>query len=430
MLDRIHTPLFCLLALLVLPASLQAQQVLAIKDVKIYTVSGAAVARGTVLVRNGKIAAVGPKVVIPFGAKVIRATGKVLIPGMVIAHTSSGTDNPNENVPITPYVSTVDSVDPSAVYFETQRRRGVTSIAVYPGNRSPVAGQGIVVKLRSNTVHGMLLKRTLALKISLASRGSRMQVMGLIRKAFKDAFKAREKLAEAAKTAAEAAKKKPTDAKLKKAAEEAAKKKPSFKVQPLLDAAAGKLPIIFYCERPGDVLRAIELVKELKLKDITLLLGGTAYRARGAVAKEKYKVVLQPGVVHRRLDVDTGRETITAIPRALRKAGLTFSLTPSAGRRGGGTADQLWYQAALAIKWGLSREDALKAITLWPARDLGLAKRIGSIEVGKDADMVLLSGEPFSVRTFVEKVWIDGKSVYRRDKDEWLERLYYRKKQP
>ncbi len=421
--------LSALLALLLLPTALAADNVVAIKDVKIYTVSGKPIAKGTVLIRSGKIAEIGRKVAVPFGATVVRGAGKVLIPGMVIAHTFSGTDNPNENVPVTPYVSTVDSVDPSSRFFETQLRRGITSVAVYPGNRSAVAGQGIVVKIRSKTVHGMLLRRTLALKVSFSGRGSRMMVMSQIRKAFKDAIEQRKKLKESAKKASEALKKKPTDAKLKKIAEDAAKKKPSFKVQPLLDATDGKLPVLFYCNRPGDVLRAIDLVGEFKLKHSTLLLGGTAFQARAAIARQKLKVVLDPGAVYREIDPDTGRETLHPVAKLLRKSGLTFALTAAAGRSGGGVAQQLWYEAAMAVKWGLSREDALKAITLWPAQQLGLGKRIGSIEKGKDADLVLLSGEPFSVRTVVEQSWIDGKSSYRRDKDQWLDRLYYRKKQ-
>ncbi len=424
------TRLILLLALALLPLTAAADGLVAITDVKIYTVSGKVIQKGTVLIRNGKIAEVGShKMRIPFGTKVIRGTGKVLIPGLIIAHTSSGTDNPNENVPITPYVSTVDSVDPSSMFFENQLRRGVTSVAVYPGNRSPVAGQGIVVKIRSKTVHGMLLRRTLGLKISLASRGSRMQVMAQIRKAFKGALETRKKLKEAAKKAADALKKKPTDAKLKAAAKAAAEKKPSFKIQPLLDATEGKLAITFYCDRPGDVLRAIELIGEFKFKNVTLLLGRTAFRARKAIAKAKLQVVMEPGTLYRETDPDTGHVTVSVVPKLMRKAGLTFSLTPRTGFRAGGVAGQLWYQAAEAVKWGLSQEDALKAITLWPAQQLGLAKRIGSIEKGKDADLVLLSGEPFKVRTFVERVWIDGKSTYRRDKDQWLNRLYFRKKQ-
>lgn len=418
---RTHSLLIAVLAaLLALPAA--AQETLAIKNAKIYTAAGQTIEDGTVLIQDGKIAKIGPAkdVEVPWGAKVINGKGKVLVPGLVVAHTYSGTDTPNENLPIAPFVSTVDSVDPSSLFFEGQRREGVTTVGVFPGNSQPIAGQGIIVKLRADTVVGMLVQRDVALKVSLSTGRPRMQVMAQIRKAFEQAIEAKEKHAEAKKKAAEAKKKTPN-------AKVAEPKPIDFKVQPLLDALAGKLPLVVHCARPGDVLRAIDLRTAHPKLQMTLVLSGTAFRAHAAIAKAKLPVICDPGLEHRERDLETDRETLHPIASVLRKAGLEPALSPQHRARTLVTG-HLWYQAATAVKWGLPTDEALKAITLWPARALGLDKRIGSIEVGKDADVVLLSGEPFRIKTFVERVVIDGEVRYRRDKDPWLERLYYRPK--
>jgi len=410
-----------LLSALVLAGTAAAQDVLAIKDATIHTVAGEPIAKGTVLVVDGKITAVGPtdQVAIPEGARVIVATGKHLVPGLVVAHTYSGIDSPNENLPVAPFVSTLDSLDPSSLFFESQRREGVTTLGIFPGNEQPIGGKGVAVKIRADTVAGMLVsKEPLALKLSFAARGTRMQTMATIKKAFEDALEARKKHAEATTAAEEAKKKNPT-------APAPVVPPIDFKVAPILDLLDGTLPCFVHADQPGDVSRLLELLATYPKLKATLVLGGSAFRAHADIAKAKLAVVLDPGLEHTELDPETLREALFPKASVLRKAGLDFALSPEHASQTLVTG-HLWYQAAIAVKWGLPPADALKAITLWPARTIGLDGRLGTVEVGKDADLALLSGEPFKVRTFVERVWIDGQSKYRRDQDPWLERLYYK----
>lgn len=418
-----------LLAACLAASGAHADDVLVIVNAKIYAGDGKVIDGGAVVIRDGKISElVAPKAEYepPYGATVVDAAGRALVPGLVVAHTWSGMDVPNDNAPVAPFVSTIDAIDPSSLFFASQLRNGVTTLGVYPGHGTAIGGKGAAIKLRSDTVNGMLLRRDIGLKVALGvvkrvrDRGGwrsiptpRMQTLATIRKAFDDARAAKEK----------------RDKALAAAKDEAAKAKVKaidFKVAPLVAAMAGELPVVFSCSRPGDVHNAIELAKTYGLKG-KLVLRETAFKASAAAKAAGMRVILDYGLEHREQDADSDRQRIYPIASLLRKAGHEVALSPRANDRSW-ISGHLWFQAANAIKWGLSAEDALASVTRWPAQSLGLGDRLGSIAVGKDADVVLLSGEPFRTRTFVEQVWIDGKSVYERRKDPWLERLYFKPK--
>ena len=154
------------------------------------TIAGDDLAKGVIVLKDGKNSAVGKEkdVEIPWDAKVIEATDKVVMPGMREAHTSRGVDRPNENVPIVPFVSTFDSIDPVNSYFEDAFRDGVTTMLVIPGNASMIGEQGVIVKPYGRTTEAMLVKRSGGLKISLkpGPRTSRMGHIYQLRKAFAD----------------------------------------------------------------------------------------------------------------------------------------------------------------------------------------------------------------------------------------------------
>ncbi len=146
----------------VMNASVRAAPVrkkLAIKAGSIITISGADIKNGTILIEDGIIKAVGKKVEIPWDAFVIEAKDRVVMPGFVLAHTSSGLDRANENVPEVPFLSTFDSIDPISFYFEDSLRDGVVAILVLPGNNTLLGGTGTVVKPHGLTVEAMLIKR-------------------------------------------------------------------------------------------------------------------------------------------------------------------------------------------------------------------------------------------------------------------------------
>jgi imidazolonepropionase-like amidohydrolase len=371
--------------------------VLAIKNAKIITVSGPEIEGGTVLVRAGRIEAAGKDVEIPWDARVIDAAGKVLMPGLVEAHTFRGMDRPNERMPSVPFVSAFDAVNPVDPYFEDALRQGITTLLVAPGNDTLIGGQACVMKPWGVTTERMLVAKNAFLKISLKPRSgmSRMAHIAALRRELDEA-------ADAEKDKKEGP---PSEA--------------SVKREPLTRLLKGALPALVYCPTASDVLKAVELSETYKFR-MTLVLGRDGWRAADEIAKRKLDVVLAPELAYWETDEEKHEEVrrIGAAPFA--KAGARFALQTDGSPYGGA---YLWYQAATAVKHGMSRADALRAITLAPAEILGLGARMGSIEKGKDANLVLLTGDPLDAQTWVDRVLIEGKTAYERSKDERLKRV-------
>src|SRR5262245_45813558 len=146
-------------AVFVLTGSVAAQERLAIKGGKIIPVAGPPIENGVIVIRDGKIEAVGKDVAIPSDAKAIDASGKIVVPGFIEAHSMRGTDQANETNPNVPFLSVVDSIDPSQDYFDECRRQGITAVAVVPGNNTMFGGQAAIVKTAGGYVDEMVVKR-------------------------------------------------------------------------------------------------------------------------------------------------------------------------------------------------------------------------------------------------------------------------------
>jgi imidazolonepropionase-like amidohydrolase len=194
----------------------------------------------------------------------------------------------------------------------------------------------------------------------------------------------------------------------------------------------GETLAFIYCELAMDVPQAIKLAKEYKLKAV-LVLAPDCHKAVNQVAAAKLPVVLDPTLVTWETDPRTGEERQVILPKIYREAGVpvmfqvggfaagtlfrTPNLPPTLG------TNSLWYQAATAIKYGAPPDEALKAITQLPAQTLGVEKLVGTIEPGKDADLVILTGDPLKLDTWVQTMIIGGKVVYERDQDRKLQKL-------
>jgi imidazolonepropionase-like amidohydrolase len=377
---------------------------LAIRAQKIITISGADIPNGVVLVRDGKIAAVGQNVAIPPGATVMEAN--VVMPGMVEAHTARGMDSPNENVPVVPFVSTADGLDPLHFTFEDALRDGITTIHVIQGNNTVIGGTGVLMKPFGKTIDDVMIKRPTAMKISLAPSGgrNRMAQMQELRRAFDDFDHYLEQLAE-------------------RRAEQKKKGEPEEELDPkqaaMVDLKEGKLPAFIYCPRAADVPKAMEVIESRKLK-ATLILGPDGYKAASLIAQKKIPVVLDSQLIVYETDEDTDKEIMHVVPAEFYKAGVKFTFQISTTTYG---LRYLWYQAATAVKHGVPRDVALRAITLTAAEIIGFADRVGSLEVGKDANLLLLTGDPLDVKTWVDTVLIEGKVAYERKNDARLQKL-------
>ncbi len=417
---------------------------LAIQGATIITVSGDTIENGTVLIRDGIIEAVGTSIDIPGEAHVIDGSGKVVMPGFIDAHSALGMSQANEQAAVVPFLSVVDSIDPVAIYFEECRRNGITSAAVVPGNSTLIGGKAAIVKTAGQYVNDMIVRRDWALKISLRpTSGSRMSQMALLRKeldAAKKALDAKDEVGKEDKDSKdeEAAKKdepekepvvksgdgNPDEASDKEeSTDESASDAKDIGLETLKLAVQGKMPVYIYCEVAMDVAAAVKLVDDYGLKPV-YVLGQECYQAAKLLAKQKQTVVLDPTLVYWKTNPRTREDEKIELPVIYRADGVPFifQVSDSDSRTTLGTS-YFWYQAATAVKYGMTEREALAALTLEPAKLLEIADRVGSIEVGKEADLVVLTGQPLDIATWVDVTIVSGQVVYERDKDEKLKRL-------
>ena len=341
-----------------------------------------------------------------------------------------------------PYISVLDGIDPNAGDFKAALRDGITAIHVIPGNSTRFGGQGAVLRPVGALPEDMVIRSPSALKISLAPPPgeTRMAQMASLRRSFLDLhyylaglLPPRPPALLAARPAAP-----PELTSLLGSAPDwksiAWEKIPEEKIEeqrrPLADLVRGTLPAFIYCPRASDVFKAFELIDAQNIR-ATLVLGPDGFRAAEALKARKLgPVVLDPELVRYEDDPLTGEERRFLAARVLFDAGVPFALTTRDDRGGRPgqvlsrePATHLWYQAVRLLQQGIPREEALRAITLNPARVLGLENRLGTLAPGKDASLAVFSGDPFDVRSWVELVVIEGRIVYRREDDRELGEL-------
>jgi len=409
---------------------IQAQNSLAIRGGKIIPVVGDSIENGTVLIRDGKIAAVGVDVEIPVDAKIIDASGKVVMPGFVEAHSSEGLSQANETNPNVPYISVMDGIDPMRPYFDSARRNGVTSVAVVPGNSTMIGGQAAVIKTGGDFVEYMVLKRDAGMKISLRPTGqnSRMGHLANLRKALDEAKRNSEKKKATAEPSQKEDDKSDEDkgkAEASKSSGSAAQAKDSTTselTKALIQVVQGKIPVFIYCDQAMDVGQAIRLIDQYNLKAI-LVLGKDCHKAAKQIAKSKLPVILDSQLVFWDKDPRTAEEEKIIVTESFRDQSVPFAFQVARSNSGTLGNNYLWYQAATAVKYGMPKEDALKALTVVPAEILGVDSFVGSLEKGKDGDVIILTGDPLKNGTWVDTTIVNGEVVYERGKDEKLEML-------
>lgn len=414
--------LICFVATFLVACSItSAQKPLAITNATIYTGTGEKIENGTIVLQDGKIRAVGKDVKVPVAARVLDGTGHVVMPGLVEAHTSSGLSQSNETNNNVPYVTVIDGIDPMNSYFQQARRNGITTVRISPGNSTMIGGQAAVIKTGGGFIDSMVIDGVAGIKISMRPvSGSRMAHLAAMRKAFSDA---KEKLEEEEKKdkkdgEAKSDDKKSDDDKNKIASPEA-KSELDKAMNALL---TGKNSAIIYCDKAMDVGQALRLIKEFDLK-ASLVLGRDCYKAAKEIAASKLPVILDSTLVFWEEDPRTKEEEKIVLPKIYREAGVEFVFQTSSPGSATLGSDYLWYQAATGVKYGMSESEAIASITSLPAKFLNVDKFVGTLEEGKDADLVLLSGDPLKLNTWVEKTIVDGEIVYDKTDDEQLKRL-------
>lgn len=365
---------------------------------------------GTVLIEDGKIKAVGRDLPIPKGAEVMDAAGKYVIPGLIDAHCHTGVHHDgvgevesdvNERTdPVTPHLRAVDAIHPEDMAFADLRRAGVTTINTGPGSANLVGGQTAIVKTFGRTVEEMLVRAPAAMKMALGENPKR--VYGEQKKTpstrLGNAGLLREWLAKA-------------QSYLEKK-EYAQSKGEPFEVDLRLSALAqvlrGELPVHWHAHRADDIMTALRIADEFGIQRIVLIHATEGYKIADILAQRGIPCVVGPILFSRTKFELRGMDPKN--PVILSRAGVKVAIQTDQMS----AVKYILFDAALAVREGMEEEEALKAITLYPAEILGIADRVGSIAPGKDADLVVLSAHPFDVaKSRVELVLILGEVVYR-----------------
>ncbi len=418
------------------PAMSDAQ--LAIRGGTVITMEeGREITNGVILIRDGRIEAVGENLDIPVDYKVVDATGQVVMPGFVDVHSSGGMGQANERNSNVPFLTVLDTIDPASTFFEECRRNGITTAAIVPGNSTMIGGQAAVLKTAGSFVGDMAQTRLVGIKLSMQPpQGSRMSHMATLRRELDKAKKAKagEKEEEAKSPEEKPAEDSAGSGSQEEAGEgggesggETTAAPTSEQTQQGLEVLGkligGELIAYIWCENAMDVGQALRLVDEYELKPV-MVLGKDCDRAANMLAQRKLPVVLDAELVFWREDPRTREEEKIVTPKIFGDAGMSYMFqadtNPSRSTLG---SNYLWYQAATAVKYGLSRDDAIAACTRLPATTLGIDGQVGSIAVGKDADIVILTGDPLATKTWVDKTIVRGEVVYEREKDDRLRRL-------
>ncbi len=402
------------LALLAFGATnLASQELLAIKAGKVITISEGELQDVLILVENGKIKAIGKDLETPWDAKVIDASDKVIMPTYVLAHTSGGMSQGNENMANVPFLTVQDAVDPASSFFAEALRNGIGTIHVIPGNNTLLGGCGMVVRPHGKTVEDMAVLTRSGLKMSLdPGKGSRMAKIQQMRRALTNV---RDAMAELERKKQEFAKEKAAGATEAEEFEE----KLDEKQQPIADLLTGKERAFFYIPSTAELAQAHKLLLEFKL-NVVLVLGHRCHKASALLAKSKLPIILDPRMEYEEKDPQTDKDIQYCPAATLHGAGAQFAIITASS----GMEHYPWWQMATAIRNGMPRDAALRAMTLVPAKILGLDDQFGSIEVGKVANLQILTGDPLQATTWVSEVLLEGKSVYQRSKDQQLQHLF------
>lgn len=396
-----------------LSLSLAAQETVFVKGGKVVTVSGPVIENGVVAIANGRITKVGTadQVEVPWDAQVIDATGKVVMPTWVLAHSQGSLRSANENMQNVPYVSVADAIDPASTFFEDCLRNGVGTIHILPGNATLLGGIGMIVRPAGRTVEDMTVRTRTGLKLSLqAQGGARLQQVRRMRRALEEI---REYLADFDRRKAEFDKEKaagaiPAD---KQWTEEYDRMK-----KPGIDLVQKKLKGWLYVPSAAEVDEALRLAEELEL---AIVVGQDVEKAASKLARFKAPVVLDDALEYWTRDEETDAERKVCTARVLADAGVGFALSLGAS----GPTSYPWWQLATCVRNGIDRKVAIESLTTVPAQMLGIADDVGSIGEGKFGNLQILSGDPLAATTWVETVLLEGKVAYERSKDQRLQYL-------
>ncbi len=392
------------------------KEILAITGVHVITVAKEPLSQATILIGDGKITEIGKEVSVPEGATVINGKGLTALPGFISPYSRIAAASESSSGSNSPGTLAFDSFDPTDRRLESLAKQGFTTLGIYP-SQGTVSGQGLAVKMRWADKAGMVLEKSAYLRIRMSRGTSTKKLLKTVLGKAKNYIEAEKGYIEAKKKYD--AERKKREAQKKKSAEEKkpaegkkapekplvapkAPKKPDANTLVYVRFLKGELPGIIEISSPADLAHWEQVMKEFSgmAPRRTYVCRSNLFKAIDRVKKEKYRIAMSPELTF----LPYTRTRINA-PGEVSLAGGKLVMLPSSYSR-------FLHQMAEMVKFGIPRETALKSFTLHAAEMIGLEKKIGSLEKGKDGDVVLLSGDPFAFSTRVVKVLVDGKVVH------------------
>lgn len=388
---------------------------IAIVGGKLLTITHGTIEDGTVVLSGGKIVAVGPakSTKVPAGAEVFDAKGMTVYPGLFDAETNLGLTEVAADQNSNDLAETADEIEPQmnvgdAFHAETvripvERLNGITNAIVAPASADSIPGQDAAIQLYGRDRDEILLQPGIALAMNFEGSvrrkanfngpskfpTTRMGLASQIRQAFLDAQAYEVERAAAAKPDHKG----PTP-------------KRDLKLEALLPYLHGEKPVVLAAYEGYEVEVAMSIAKEFHLK---VILNHVTHAQDVLDEIASYHVPVIVGPIYDFPRPDERYDAVYSLPAELQKRGVKIAISSAGGGEGG--SRNLPYAAGYAVAYGLSYDEALKAITLNPAEMFGLGDKLGSLDVGKTANVVVANGDPLDVRTSVKQVFIDGNAV-------------------
>ena len=402
-------------------AQSQPPSVVALTHAKVFTLAGSPIEDGTVVIRDGKIVAVGASVEVPAGAQVIDAKGFQIYPGLFDPITQMGlseisavnaTVDTTETGPYNPDVVAATAVSPSSEHIGVTRASGITEVLAVPdsggfdsgGSRGLIGGQASAIHLAGWTIDEMTIKKSVAMVISwpqMETRSFDFATFSIKNKPFSEAKQDYEKqvneLADYLDRARHYAQAMghggPADYQR------------DLKLEALAPAVRGQLPVLIFADRSRDIRNAVEFCDKQKLKMI-LAGGEQAYRVKDLLRSKGIPVILRPTLTLPP-EEDDAYDRLLSQPAELAAAGVKIAF----GSFDNSFARRLGQQAANAVAYGLPYDEALKAVTVYPAEIFGISDQVGTLETGKLANIIVTNGDPLELTTEVKYLFIKGQST-------------------
>ena len=358
--------------------------------------------QGTILIKDGKIEKVGIDLKIPEGIEIIDLEGKFILPGFIDAHTHLGIyeeiyshegDDVNEmSEPVTPQLRAIDGINFQDIAFEDALKGGVTSAMIAPGSANVVGGTVCVIKTGGSTLKERILNDCAGMKVAFGENPkevygtdkkmpyTRMGIAALLREALVEADNYR----------------KEKDAERDLGKEE------------MLKVLKKKMPLRAHAHRADDILTALRIAEEFNIR-LSIEHGTEAHLITDELLAKNVPVCVGPLLISRsKVEL---KEKSFKNPGELQRKGLKIALITDHPET---PIDYAVLNAILAVREGMDPKEALKALTINPAEILGIEKRVGSIAPGKDADLVVWSGDPLDIMSRALTVFIDGAVVYQK----------------